>query len=248
MLTDLERIVKFVYRQRKLNKSLKVQKHPQVESLACFLEDKLSSADRILLQEHLLCCDLCMEYLSAQIKIQKHISLDIPLDLLENIKKMVSSEIRQNLLEIFIGLKDKTIEIIRTTGDVLLGQELIPAPVLRSRNVSEFKEEVSILKDLHQLRILVKIQSKSVENFSLTVMVKDKQGHSSLSHGLITTGRGHKIDNNFRATLIREDLELESYISEAGNFLFESVIPGNYRVEISRQDKKEAVIDLKVKV
>ena len=152
---------------------------------------------------------------------------------------MVEEGGRENLLEIFIKLKEKALEIIQTTGDVLFGQELVPAPVLRSRKINEFKEEVSILKDLGQLRILAKLQNKATRSFDLTITVKGRPDSLGVSQSL-------KPDKNIRITLIKEGLELESYVNDSGSSFFENIAPGNYTVEVSRQGERMAVIDLKV--
>lgn len=234
MLNNFEKITRIIYGERKAALSFKGQNHPDAENLASFLEDKLSLPDKKLVQEHLLSCELCAEYLSAQLKIKPHLSLDVPARLLEKVEKLVGRQIGENLLEIFIHLKEKALEIVQTTGDVLLGQELVPAPVLRSRKINEFKEEVTILKDCQQVRVMAKIQNKSIQSFNLTVTVKDKQSQ--------------KIYKNIRVTLMRDGIELESYIIDsAGSSFFENILPGNYVVEVTREDQKEAIIDLKVK-
>lgn len=233
MLNYLEKITKIIYREWKSAGGSQGQEHPNEESLACFLEDKLLAPDKDAMRKHLLSCDKCAEYLSTQIKIQPHLSLEIPAPLLEKVKKLVNQEAGGILLEIFLKLKDKAMEIIQTTGDVLVGQELIPAPVLRGRQVNEFKEEISILKDLRQIRVLAKIQNKDIRSFNLTITVKDKQSQ--------------KIPNDLRVTLIKGGIELESYTTDSGSSFFENIPPGSYMVEISRQGRREAVIDLKVK-
>jgi hypothetical protein len=234
MGNDFEGITRIIYRQWKAAGRFGVDEHPSEEELACLAENTLKPADRRLVQQHLLKCDLCAEYLAIQLKIQPHLSLDLPLPLLEKVKKLVEEGSRENLLEICLKLKEKALEIIQTTGDVLFGQELVPAPVLRSRKISEFKEEVSILKDLQQIRVMAKIQNKATRSFNLTITVTDKQAK--------------KADKNLRVTLIRDGVELESYLNESGSSFFENVQPGDYLVEVSRQEERLAVIDLKVKV
>jgi hypothetical protein len=233
MLNNFEKITRIIYRERKDASAFISQDHPSEEEMACFLDDKLPVDDQNMISKHLLSCAVCAEYLSTQLKIQPHLSLDVPGPLLEKIKKLVIQETGENLLEIFLMLKEKVIEIIQTTGDVLFDQELIPAPILRSRKINEFKEEISILKDLQQIRVMAKIQNKSTQSFNLTITVNDKQ---SL-----------KIDKNLRITLIKDGLELESYINDSGSSFFENILPGDYIVEVSRQGQREAVIDLKVK-
>ncbi len=228
-----EQIAKIIYREWKQGNRFVGESHPDPESLACFLEDTLPPPERKLVQEHALSCELCCEYLSTPLKIQPHLSLDVPTGLLEKVRKLIQEESRGNLLEIFIKLKDKALEIMQTSGDVLLGQELVPAPVLRSRKINEFKEEVSILKDFQQIRVMAKIQNKTAKNFNLTIPLKDKTGL--------------KVDKNLRVALIKDGLELESYFNDSGSSFFENIIPGDYLVEISRQEQREAVIDLKVR-
>ena len=233
MLNYLEKITKIIYREWKAARCFTGQDHPSEESLVCFLEDKLSGKDKDMLQKHLISCNMCAEYISTQQKIQPHLSLDIPAPLLEKIKKLVVEDTKENLFEIFLKLKDKVLEIIQTTGDVLVGQELVPAPVLRSRQINEFKEEVSILKDLQQIRVLAKIQNKNTKSFNLTIAVKDKISQ--------------KIYKNLRITLIKDGIELESYMTDSGSSFFENILPGDYVVEVSQQEQRIAVIDLKVK-
>lgn len=233
MPENLEKIIKVIYGQWKGRRGLRENNHPDEEKLACFAEGKLSGRDKALLEEHLLNCALCAEYVFTQLKIKPHLSLDLPEQLLENTKKLVIGDAEESFFEIFLKLKDKALEIIRTTGDVLVGQELVPAPVLRSRKISEFKEEINILKDFQELRVLAKIQSKNTKNFNLAVIVKDKISQ--------------KIPKNIRISLIKDEVELESYVTDSGSGCFENIQPGNYTVEISSNEKKIALIDLKVK-
>ena len=232
MLSLFEKIIRVIYRQGKCGLRLVNDEHPDEETLASFLEDRLAQADGELIQEHLLKCDICAEYLSTQIKIEPHLSKEVPAALLEKVRKMIGGDVKDNIFDIFLRLKEKTLEIIQTSGDVLVGQELIPAPVLRSRQINEFKEEVSILKDLQEIRVLVKVESKGGKIFNLTVNIKDKQGKN--------------INKVLRITLIKGEVELESYVSDTGSSVFENIPPGNYAVELTQEAQLVAVIDLKV--
>jgi hypothetical protein len=239
MFSNFEKIVQFIYRQRKGFRKIASLEHPDEESLACFSEAKLKPQEMEIIQKHLISCDLCAEYLSTQLKIEAHLSKEVPFALLDKVRKIISSDVGGNLFEIFIKLKEKVLEIIQTSGDVLVGQELIPAPVLRSRQINEFKEEVSILKDLREIRVMAKIQNKNTNSFNLTITVKDKWPNGQ--------SQSHKVDKNLRVTLLKDGLELESYITDSGSGLFENIPPGDYTVEITREEQKVALIDLKVK-
>jgi hypothetical protein len=131
---------------------------------------------------------------------------------------MVVQEDKSLVLEIVLKLKEKTLELLRTTGDVLVGQELVPAPV-RSRQIKDFKDEVTILKDFKDVRVEIKIENKLARAFTLVAMVKDK--HTS------------RVIKDLRVTLIKDELELESYLSDSGKAVFEHVLLGKYTVQIA---------------
>jgi len=233
MFSHFEKIIRIIYREWKGTGSPVNNEHLTEEALTCFLEDKLAQAERDLIQRHLLSCNVCAEYLSTQLKIEPHLSKEVPALLLEKVRRLVGSDVKESIFEILLRLKEEALEIIQTSGDVLVGQELIPAPVLRSRQIKEFKEGVTILKDLQEIRVLARVESKSSKVFNLAITIKDKQDR--------------KVSKDLRITLIKDELELESYISDSGGSVFENVPPGNYRVEVIQETRLLAVIDLKVK-
>ena len=122
---------------------------------------------------------------------------------------------------------------MNTTGDILVGQEFVPAPVLRSRKAKDFKDEVTILKDFKDIRVEVKIENKVGEAFDLTVLVKEKESQ--------------KVIKDLRVTLLRGDLELESYLNDPGKVIFENVLLGKYTIEISTLESKLASVLLEIK-
>jgi hypothetical protein len=227
-----EKAAKVVYRGWKNISADTSGRHPDEEAMACFLEGKSDAAQSDEIREHVLKCDRCAEYLGVHLKIEPHLSKEVPADLLEKIRKMVAACLRDNVFEVSVRLKEGAWEIIQTGGDVLVDQELVPAPVLRSRQINAFKEEVSIFKDLREARILAKLVSKKEKDFNLTVDIKDKQGK--------------RISRNLRVSLIKGEVEMESYVSENGSSIFEDILPGNYKVEISKEGRLVAIIDLKV--
>jgi len=234
MSNNLEKITGMIYKERK-NRQAHLKGHLTEEQIASFADGLLLHEEKGSAIKHLLECNICSEYLITQLKIKPHLSLDVPEALLEKVKKLVKQETGEALFEIFLKLKEKAMEIIETSGDILFGQELVPAPVLRSRHVSEFKEEINILKDLQQIRVIARIQNKNTKSFSLTITVKDKQSQKPVK--------------DLRVSLLKDGIELESYVADSyGSSCFENISPGDYVVELSRQQKREALIDLKVKV
>ena len=233
MQYKIDRVIKALYESlRSVNK--KEMAHPDEESLVCFLENKLPSGEAESIKEHLIICDSCAEVAAMHIKLKPDEAKDIPEVLLRRAKDLVSQDAKQEILEIFLKLKEKALELLGTTGDILVGQEFMPAPVLRSRNITDFKEEITILKDFKDIRAEAKIENRKGKLFSLTIIVREKATQ--------------KVMKDLRITLIKNDIELESYLTDSGRATFEDVVLGRYTVEISSIDNKLASILLDIKV
>jgi len=230
----LEKLIGVVYKKWKADQSPSQESHPDEEEIACFLENKLSAQDSKHIKMHLISCARCAEVVSVQLKLKTIETKEIPEDLLMRVKDLVSSADMPSILEIFLKLKEKALELLSTTGDVVVGQEVVPESILRSRKKKDFKDEITILKDFQNIRIEAKIENKLGQAFSLTLIVKEKDTQ--------------KIIKDLRVTLIKDDLELESYLTSAGTVIFEHVLLGKYTVEISSVESKLASVLLDVKI
>jgi len=93
--------------------------------------------------------------------------------------------------------------------------------------------KVTILKDFLDTRVEVKIENKGGKEFGLFVFVRDKQTQ--------------QIIKDLRVTLLKDDLELESYLSRCDKVIFEHVLAGKYVVEISNTSGKIASILLDIR-
>jgi len=232
MTNYFEKIIGIIYRKWRGSGRFITGEHPDEEALACFLEDKLPYADRLLIEKHLVSCASCAEYVGIQLKMQAGLTKkEVPGLLLEKVKRLVIDEVGDGLFEIFLKLKEKAIEIIQTSGDVLVGQELIPAPVLRSRRIKDFREDVVILKDLQSIRVEARLKNNNAKSFDLTVSARDKQSQ--------------KLIRDLRVTLLKGGLELESYASEAAGVIFRDILPGVYTAEVTKAGEKVAVVEIK---
>ena len=234
MFDYFEKITKAIYQEWKASQQVKIQKHPDEEDLACFLDGKLTQPDKLLIEKHLVNCDLCAEYVGAHLLMRTEPGVSLPDKLLEKIKKLVIGENEAGLFEIWLKLKEKAIEIIQTSGDILVGQELIPAPVLRSRQIKDFKEEITILKDLQKIRVETKLKNNNAKSFNLEVSIKDKESQ--------------KLLKDLRIALLSDGLELESYVSDETTVIFKDIYPGVYTVEVTSSEKRIAIVAITVKV
>ncbi|PIP20858.1 MAG: hypothetical protein COX40_02525 [Candidatus Omnitrophica bacterium CG23_combo_of_CG06-09_8_20_14_all_40_11] len=229
----LEQLIKVVYKKWKSDHRSADQLHPDEETWVCFLEGRLSKEENERIKSHLISCDSCAEVFAAQVRLKPTAVKKVPEELIEHAKNLVASEDRLSVIEIALMLKGKALEILSTTGDVLVGQEFVPVPILRSRQLKEFKDEVTILKDFKDIRVEVKIENKQAQAFDLIIFVKDKQTH--------------RIIKDLRVTLLKDDLELESYLSTTDKVIFEHVLAGKYIIEISNIENKIASILLDIK-
>ncbi|MGE5197949.1 MAG: zf-HC2 domain-containing protein [Deltaproteobacteria bacterium] len=218
MQDNLDNLIKSVYKKWKSVHAPRPGTHPQEEDIACFIEGKLSPQESDKIKEHLISCAACTENIVIQSRLKPDENLQVPDKLIEFARNAASQDGEFLILEIFLKLKQKALELINTTGDVLVGQELMPAPLLRSRKIKDFKDEITILKDFQDLRLEIKIENKQGENITLAVTVREKQTSKAIK--------------DLRVTLIKGDLELESYFSDSGKAAFEHMLPGTYTVAI----------------
>lgn len=214
-----EGLIKVVYAKWRQGQTEAKAGHPGEEEMACFLEGRLSAQESRELKAHLINCRSCSKILATQARLKEDAGLTVPQEWLELVKSLVARQAQDvPLLEIILKLKENLLELLNTTGDVLVGQELMPAPVLRSRKVPDFKDEVMVLKDFADIRLEAKIENKGPGYFSLTLSIKEKPTAQLIK--------------DVRVTLFKDDIELESYLSDTGKVTFEHVAIGKYSVEI----------------
>jgi hypothetical protein len=228
----IEKIIKIVYNKWKFRQLGTTGPHPDEEALACFIKGKLGYEENEQVKIHLLGCEDCMEKIALQIKLEPDRETIVPQEFLTQAKNLVKRN-NAGILEIIFKLKGNILELVNTTGDILVGQELVPLPVLRSRRIKDFKDEVVILKDIKDIRVELKIENKHGKSFNLTVIAREKPTQ--------------KVIKDLRITLLKDDLELESYHTDSGRVIFENILLGKYMVEISDVGNKLAsvIIDIK---
>jgi hypothetical protein len=208
--------------------------HPGEEEIACFLEGKLGRTDADRIKEHVAVCDACAELVVAGMSIPPGEELPVPEELLARARGLAVPSVNAQVLDIVLTMKTFGFSIISTTGDVLLGQEFVPAAVLRTRDIRDFKDEIVILKDFSEIRIEVKAQSQPGLGFNLSILARNKRNQKALK--------------DVRISLFKEGVELESRVADTGRAVFEHVYPGLYSVEISGIKEKLARVSLEVRV
>jgi hypothetical protein len=223
-----------VYRKWREMENKDHDSHPDEETFACFVENRLTPEENEQVKAHVLSCQRCSEILTACLKMSTEKESDIPPGLIEKTKNLLNQRFAPSILEIFLRLKGKALEIINTTGDVLVGQEWVPAAVLRSRKLNEFTDSITILKDFKDIRVDVKIEKKGSDFFEVSLIAREKQTQKTIK--------------DLRVTLIKDEVELESYLSDCEKVVFEHVLLGRYTVEISTVNEKLATVLLDIKI
>ena len=228
-----EGLVKKVY--RKWKKAAKAKDpHLDEEDLACFFDNVLSPEENERIREHIIGCDECAGIFALSLNAESAVEpKEIPKELLNRALDILKSKDKPDIFEIILLLKENMLEIINATGDILLGQELVPAPVLRSRKIKDFKDEVTILKDFEDIRLEVKVENKGGRYFNVTVKARHK--HNTVAF------------KDLRATLIKDGVELESYLSDSGEVSFEHILSGKYDLQLTGINAKLASVILDVR-
>jgi hypothetical protein len=231
---EFEKLIKIVYEKWKAKLPRSQGEHPDEEDFSAFIQNQLSIQEAARIKNHILSCEECAQILAVSLKLQSVPEIEPPTKLLENCRDLISNAISSRTLEIILELKEKLLNLLNTSGDVLVGQELVPAAVLRSRKIRDFKDEIIVLKDFGDIRIEVKITAKAGANFDLQLIIKDKLTQ--------------ELKKDLRVSLIKGDVELESYLAESGKVIFEHVLLGQYTVEISSLRDKVASVLIDIKV
>lgn len=226
--------VKALYRKWKDGFAVPQGPHPDAEELAGLAEGLLEEGQAASIKAHLVSCRECAESFALSLKAGQAPAKEVPAQLLAEVRDLLLAKEGSCLWQIVLRLKGKALEIINTAGDVLIGQELVPVVLLRSRSIKEFKDEVVIFKDFKDIRVEARIENQQAKAFSLTITARNKQ-----------TGKAIK---DLRVTLAKGDVELESYLADSGGATFEHVLLGKYTVELSSLDGKVASILLDIKV
>lgn len=232
MQDKTEDFIKNIYRNWKSGQQGPQGDHPDDEEMADFIEGRLSGSRGFDIKAHLISCGPCLEKFILSSNISKDQPCEVPAEALEKIRHLCPAQDKDSIFEIMLKLKDKIIEIVSTTGDVLVGQEFVPAPVLRSRSIKDFKDQVTILKDMGALRVEVKVENK-VNDFNLIVLIRDKFTH--------------KVIKDLRVALFKEECELESYVTGLNAVVFEHVLLGRYKIEVGNIEEKLASVSLEIK-
>lgn len=234
MFNSVEKLIRQVYQRWKRSCSNADALHPGEDDLACLFEGLLPPDEAERIKEHMLSCEPCAEAFALSLSAEALESKEVPKELLASVRGILYLKTQGPVPEIILRIKQNMLEIINVAGDILLGRELVPASVLRSRNIRDFKDELTIFKDFKDISVEIKIENKAGKYFDAMIKARQKQGPLSFK--------------DLRITLIKDDLELESYLSYTGSVNFEHILFGKYRLEITSFGNKLASVVLDIRI
>lgn len=233
MSQTIESVVKRVFSLWKRGHVIAQDTHPDEQVFASFFERKLAGIELEEFQRHILACRDCSQLLAAALSAREAEDIPVPAQLLEKAGALIAEKLVCPPFEVVIALKEKAIELLSTAGDVLIGQEFIPAMVLRSRKRTDFEGSVTIFKDCDEIRVQIKIERRAPGSCDINVTAVNKASQ--------------KVARGLRVSLLKADVELESYLQELTGVVFENVVPGSYSVTISGLAERLVSISLQLK-
>jgi hypothetical protein len=231
-MAKLEGVIKMIYRLYRNRHNQTNSPCPDEETLVCFSEGRLSKSESKKIQEHLISCRRCAETVSLFCQRFEE-EKEVPEFLIKKAKNLVGQSHLSNILEVVLALKEKAMQILRATGDIILDNEIVPARVLRSRGKTDFPEEIRLIKEFKDIKITLYIQKRDKDKIRLNLNLVDKVSLQPLG--------------DLRLALLKDAQELESYEAVSGNVIFDKVGLGRYAIQILRKDEKLGAIDLEIK-
>jgi len=207
------------------------------QDIACIIDGQLSEKERVRYFDHVLSCMKCAQNLRDHLLvlniIDKKGMLETPEAIVQAAMELYSPEVGVNVLEVVLDFKEKMIELVRTTGEILRGTELIPIPVLRSHGEeANFSNEIKIVKEFNNMMTEVGVEKNKPHLCNVEIRLTEKKTKKKM-HGL-------------RVTLMKDDREIESSLIEEGKVIFREVKPGKYSLFIIKDDKKIGIVKLHI--
>ncbi|MBF0595221.1 MAG: zf-HC2 domain-containing protein [Candidatus Omnitrophica bacterium] len=211
---------------------------PDDETVACYIDGLLPEKEKIVVDKHLKACAGCREAFAIHREVADRQKVEelgpVPEYLVESARNLWAERHGVKFLDIAVTLVEDFIQGLKTTGDIIAGagQDLQYAGAMRGAS----EEKVSSV-----------VVRKVIEDVSVEVEVSRAVGAISNVVLRVADNARKTPRTDLRATLILDDTELESYVTEGGMRTFENVRPGKYILQISDMKKILGVISLEIK-
>lgn len=202
------------------------------EMIACYAEGILQGSELTAVEVHLKQCALCAQVVEVQkecVLARKRGEFSyVDPELFERLRKELIDTPSVAFLNIVLTFKEKIIDAIRTTGEIL---PLSPAYALRGE--SETGHTVVIRETFSNVEIIVEITKQAQESFRVLLKTTD-----------LTTSMPK---DDLRINLIEGETELESYKTLGGRAVFDSLKMGEYVLQVMQKDQIVGNVRLNIK-
>ncbi len=205
------------------------------ESIACFFDGKLLGEELNMFNEHILSCKKCATTLKYNIAISRTMKEEVSVPPhLENLaKSLISEEVGANVLDVVLNFTSKSIELIRTTGSILIGPELVPVHAFRSSGENDkLPNEVKVTKTLSDVIAEIGVEKQRPDLANIVVRLTEKETN--------------KKAKEIRVSLMKGDRELQSSLIEDGKVKFEEVKANDYKIYLTKDEKKIGIITISI--
>ncbi|MGE5308797.1 MAG: zf-HC2 domain-containing protein [Deltaproteobacteria bacterium] len=224
-----DELIRSVYREWK--KGREPGLHPDEETFVLFIDGKLSSEEALKLKQHILSCPECG--CLARCHLVSQPPAESPSEpLMEKARTLIAQRLGKHAMELVLESKEQLLHILEVSGDVLVGQEFVPAAVFRSRQTAGFRDAVTVIKDLERVRVELKVEKKE-KTFAVTVTAREKENQGT--------------PGDLRVSLLKGGVELESYVPEAGQAVFGHILPGRYMIHLTSSSDDLAALFLEIR-
>lgn len=236
MSTDFESMLKKALLQSADKKHVKVKgKCLTEEDVAGIIDGKIQESKNLQHIEHISSCQQCASVIKENFLLARAIEgnamIELPHYIAQKAMDLFIPERSQNILDIILNLKQKVIELVQTTGDILIGQELVPVAVLRGKHESDkFQNEIKVVKTFDNILAEVGIEKRNPTLCDIEIRMTEKDTK--------------KKAQDLRVTLTKKNREIESTLVREGKVVFREVSANKYRIVIAKEDKKIGVVEL----
>lgn len=242
-MNKMETLIKEAYANLKAKRRLKERPSPPTdEDIACHATSLFNEKERQKLLDNIILehgeeTGLKYSFLLAD-GIRGESREDVPEYLVSQVKDMVSSSKGETVLDAVVEFAGDIVHVIRTTGTILTwpeGKRARPAMAFRSRDAERDIEmkTVAISKAVNSYIIDIKIIRVKDDMANLTVQVKNKKGKMP--------------SQEERISLVHQNREIRSSITEIGKVEFENIRLMDYEINLVRKGEPHCVAVLSLR-
>lgn len=207
------------------------------EDIAAIIEEKVQDSEKEQFSEHIASCQKCAYALKENLQLAKVLAnnpmLTPPEYVVKSAMDLLNPEVGQNILQIVLNFKEKVIELIKTTGEILIGPELVPVSVLRGNTKdNKFSDEIKVVKTFGNLLAEVDIEKRNPSLCDIEIRLVEKDSKQKA--------------RDIRITLTKNNREIESVLSQEGKAVFREVSADKYKIIVDKEDKKIGIIEISI--